>query len=160
MKWLMIAAVAALAQLVAASPAAAQWSSVRGTTSDTKISQCIMSSTQGGQELRLIKFGDDARYYVHLVSGQMRFSDTVRHTVPATFDNGRTWRLNAVGARGDGGLLAGMSAGDFHAFLTDLRTGNRVRFDLGAVGYPDWVMSLAGSSAAADVFLRCVPQLT
>lgn len=74
-----------LAALGAASPVGAQWGSVQGRTSDTKITQCIMSSQQGSQEVRLLKFGDDQRYYVHIVSSQISIADSARVTVPVTF---------------------------------------------------------------------------
>lgn len=63
-------------------------------------------------------------------------------------------------ARGDGGLLAPMGAGDFHSFLTDFRSVNTVRFGLGAGGHGDWILNLHGSSAAADELMRCVPRLS
>jgi hypothetical protein len=163
MKWATVAASAALMSaglMMMASPAAAQWSTARGTTPDTKISQCVMGSTQSSQELRLLKFGDDDSYYVHIVIREVNLPGSTRYPVPVTFDSGRTWRLNAVGARGDGGLLADMPAGDFHSFLTDLRAHNRVRLDLTSIGHSEWVMNLAGSSAAGEDFLRCVPNLT
>jgi hypothetical protein len=143
-----------------ASPAAAQWSTAQGTTPDTRISQCVMESKQSGQELRLLKFGDDPKYYVHIVIREVNLRGSTRYPVPVAFDSGRTWRLSAVGAHGDGGLLADMPSGEFHSFLTDLRTHNRMRLDLASIGHNEWSMTLGGSSAAGDEFLRCVPKLT
>lgn len=162
MKRVTMAAAAALMMMVLtmSAPALAQWSTSRGTTPDTKISQCVMGSRQGNQDLRLLKFGDDDRYYVHIVVPGVDLPGSTRYPVGVTFNSGRTWRLNAVGARGDGGLLADMSAGEFHSFLADVRSQSQVRISLAAIGQADWVMSLAGSSAAADDFLRCVPNLT
>ena len=160
MKWTMRMAAAVAALMMMAAPASAQWSTAKGTTPDTKITQCVMGSLQGASEVRLLKFGDDDKYYVHVVLRDVNLPGSTRYPVPVTFDGGRTWRLSAVGARGDGGLLADMGAGDFHAFLTDLRTSNRMRLNLESIGRGEMVMGLAGSSAAGDEFLRCVPRLT
>lgn len=153
-----MAIVAAL--LLSAPPAMAQWVTYRETTPDTKAENCNMSTSSGGKGVVLWKFANDSRFYVHLLVSDFVSPRSGPYSILATFDSGRAWRLSAEGAaRGAGGLLATMPAGDFLAFLTDIRIGKQVRFDLSPIERGEWTISLAGSSAAADEFSRCLPQV-
>ncbi len=167
MKLRALAAIAALIVFCAAGAASANvrvlaqvgdWQAYGGTaTNGTRM--CGVSTSGEGKYFSVKYFYGDATFTIQLGSNGWRIGNGAKQRMTMRFDNNQPWRATGTGfhfSNGQAALELSVAKDQLRAFLGEFRASNalRVAFDGGAVS--GWWVSLAGTSAVSQVFVRCI----
>jgi hypothetical protein len=164
------AACGLLAALLAVSSASAEtktilrsgiWEAFGGTTSTGK-PICGMSAEVNTRYFGIKRIAGDDIVTIQVGTSQWKLDKGEKKQVRMIFDSSSPWNAPGTGMRfddGDPGLEFNVSQGEVANFMREFRMSGQLVVQFPDANFPDWKLSLSGSSAVSDAFQQCAGKL-
>lgn len=159
-----------LAALLAASSVLAEtrtllrsgiWEAFGGTTSKGN-PICGMSAEVNTRYFGIKRIAGDDIITIQLGTSQWKLDRGEKKQVRLIFDSNAPWNAPGTGMHfddGDPGLEFNVSQAEVANFMREFRMSGQLVVQFPDANFPDWKLSLSGSSAVSDAFQQCAGRL-
>ena len=136
---------------------AGSWEAFGGTTT-TGVAVCGVSRSVDNSYFGLKLYSGDDSFTIQVAAKAWKIDDKAKINVILTFDAQSSWNGPSTGMHfsdGDAGLEFTVKKSQIDLFMTEFRSSNQLRIRFENTGIADWVLSLTGSNAVSEAFLKC-----
>lgn len=137
------------------------WQAFGGTANNGQ-QICGVSTSGDGKFFSIKYFYGDTTFTLQLGSDGWRIANGAKQKMSMRYDSNPPWNATATGfhfTSGRAGLEATINKSQLQKFMAEFRASNELRVSFDGANVAGWWVSLAGTNAVSQVFLRCVLNL-